>query len=82
MPEMHFLVGDDEYETVKLSSMGPGTRVVLKETGEVYEVTGWNKKNPPEPILVKDEKAVTGPTPEDTVLLHKGSVLAKKKPKT
>jgi hypothetical protein len=40
------------------------------------KVTGWNKKIPMEPVVEEATDAQVSDTPEATVALNKGSVLA------
>lgn len=70
------LASDQKYE-VNAAALGPGDRMVLEDTNRLVEITGWNKTNPPTAIVEEIAGAAVGDTPERTVELNRGSVLAK-----
>jgi hypothetical protein len=70
------LASDQKYE-VNAAALGPGVRMVLEDTNRVVEITGWSKTNPPMAIVDEVAEAAVGDTPERTVALNKGSLLAK-----
>lgn len=63
------------YKIEDTAALGIGSVIVLPN-GKPVEVTGWNKKNPMEPVVEEATDARMGDTPEATAALNKGSVFA------
>ena len=63
------------YKTDETSALGVGSIIILSNN-EAVVVTGWNKMNPPEPIVRPAPDAQMSDMPEATARLNRGSVLA------